>query len=93
LANLLAQRGRGQQPAADPAVVKRGLDIFTSNCAACHGIDAVTIREADGARHTVNRRDAVKVEIKDPLQAHADRMKVLTDRQMHDLTAYLAGVK
>jgi len=53
----------------------------------------VTIREADGTRHTVNRTAAAKVEIKDPLQAHADRMKILTDRQMHDLTAYLAGVK
>ena len=249
---LFAQGGRGQQPAADPAVVKRGLEFFTSNCAACHGIDArggrgpdlarslvvtrdttgqslreyarvgnpgngmpafnltdkessdvlifisatsqaqsarrppnaaallvgdpkageayfngegkctgchsvtgdlkgvgtkhapvqlqgrivyprgtgsypgfgqapsdppytaaatlpdgrriagtvlvlsdymVTIREADGARHTVNRTPAAKVEVKDPLQAHADRMKILTDRQMHDLTAYLAGVK
>jgi len=249
---LFAQGGRGQQPAADPAVVKRGLDTFTSNCAACHGMDArggrgpdlarslvvtrdttgqalreyarvgnpgngmppfnltdkefsdisvfinataqaqlarrppdpasllvgdrkageayfngegkctgchsvtgdlkgvgtkyapvqlqgrivyprgtggypgfgqapsdppytaaatlpdgrrisgtvlvlsdymVTIREADGTRHTVNRTAAAKVEIKDPLQAHADRMKILTDRQMHDLTAYLAGVK
>ena len=53
----------------------------------------VTIRDADGARYTVTRTDAAKVEIKDPLQAHADRMKILTDRQMHDLTAYLAGVK
>ena len=53
----------------------------------------VTIREADGTRHTVNRTAAAKVEVKDPLQAHADQMKILTDRQMHDLTAYLAGVK
>ena len=53
----------------------------------------VTIRDAGGVLYTVNRTDASKVEIKDPLQAHADRMKIMSDRQMHDLTAYLAGVK
>src|SRR3954467_7836829 len=45
----------------------------------------VTIREADGSLHTVNRTTAAKLELKDPLQAHADRMKIMSDRQMHDL--------
>ena len=53
----------------------------------------VTILDASGARHTVNRTEAAKVEVKDPLQAHADRLRTLTDKQMHDLTAYLAAMK
>jgi cytochrome c oxidase cbb3-type subunit III len=54
---------------------------------------SVTFVDANGARHTVNRTETAKVEITDPLQAHLDRMKLLTDKQMHDLTAYLAGLK
>jgi cytochrome c oxidase cbb3-type subunit III len=53
----------------------------------------VTFRATTGQRYTVSRTDAANVEIKDPIQAHVDRMKTLTDKQMHDLTAYLAGVK
>ena len=53
----------------------------------------ITIRDQSGTRYTVSRTEAAKVEVRDPLQAHADRLKTLTDRQMHDLTAYLAGVK
>jgi hypothetical protein len=39
------------------------------------------------------RTEAADVRVTDPLQAHADRLKIMTDKQMHDLTAYLAGVK
>jgi cytochrome c oxidase cbb3-type subunit III len=53
----------------------------------------VTIRDSAGTRHTVIRTDEAKVEIRDPLQAHLDRMEVLTDKQMHDLTKYLSGLK
>ena len=53
----------------------------------------VTLRDAAGARYTVIRTEAADVKVTDPLQAHADRLKTLTDKQMHDLTAYLAGVK
>jgi hypothetical protein len=40
------------------------------------------------------RHDGVpKVELKDPLQAHFDRLGKWTDDDMHDVTAYLAGLK
>ena len=48
----------------------------------------VTLRDAAGARYTVIRTEAADVQVTDPLQAHADRLKTLTDKQMHDLTAY-----
>ncbi|MEO7270472.1 MAG: c-type cytochrome [Vicinamibacterales bacterium] len=53
----------------------------------------VTLRDATGARYTVIRTEAADVRVTDPLQAHADRLKTMTDKQMHDVTAYLAGVR
>ena len=54
----------------------------------------VTLVDAAGARRTVARNgDVPKVEITDPLQSHLDHMKKLTDKDMHDLTAYLVTLK
>ncbi len=98
---IVYPRGRGSYPGfgqavADPpytatATLSDGRRI--SGTVVTLSDYLVTIRDTAGGQYTVNRTDAAKVEIKDPLQAHVDRMKTLTDRQMHDLTAYLAGVK
>ena len=54
----------------------------------------VTIRLADGTTKTWARDHGIpKVETHDPLQAHVDIMTKLTDTEMHNLTAYLAGIK
>ena len=54
----------------------------------------VTLRDASGTWHTFARSgDTPKVEIKDPLQAHLDLLSKLTDKDMHDLTAYLVTLK
>ena len=54
----------------------------------------VTLLDAQGVRRTFARDgDVPKVEITDPLQAHLDLMRTLTDEHMHDLTAYLVTVK
>lgn len=54
----------------------------------------VILRDSDGIPHTFARDgDVPKVEIKDPLQGHLDLMKRLTDKDMHDLTAYLVTLK
>lgn len=54
----------------------------------------VTFVDADGVRRTVARRGQTpKVEVTDPLQYHIDHMRVLTDEDMHDLTAYLVTLK
>jgi mono/diheme cytochrome c family protein len=54
----------------------------------------VTLVDGSGVRRTVARNgDVPKVEVKDPLQFHIDHMKTLTDKDMHDLTAYLVTVK
>lgn len=54
----------------------------------------VTVGLADGATRTILRRgDVPKVEIHDPLQAHHDLLRVYTDKDMHDVTAYLVTLK
>ena len=55
---------------------------------------SVTIAQADGTQRSFRRKgDTPKVEVKDPLQAHRELLQVYTDKNMHDVTAYLASLK
>ena len=60
------------------------------------GIDdfLVTI-ELDDKRTRTFRRDGdiPKVEIRDPYQGHRDLLSALTDKNIHDVTAYLVTLK
>jgi cytochrome c oxidase cbb3-type subunit 3 len=54
----------------------------------------VTIALADDSNHTFRRTgDVPKIEIRDPMQAHRDLLGVYTDKDMHDVTAYLVTLK
>jgi len=54
----------------------------------------VSILTEDGARRTFRREGAnPKVDINDPLEPHRRLVLELTDRDMHDVTAYLASLK
>ena len=54
----------------------------------------VTLELPDGSTRTFRRDGNVpKVEVHDPLEAHRDLMAVLTDKDMHDVTAYLVTLK
>jgi cytochrome c oxidase cbb3-type subunit 3 len=54
----------------------------------------VSIQTEDGARRTFRRDGAnPKVDINDPLEPHRRLVLELTDRDMHDVTAYLATLK
>jgi cytochrome c oxidase cbb3-type subunit 3 len=54
----------------------------------------ITVRQADGTQRTIRRvGDTPKVELKDPLAGHKALLAELTDKDMHDVTAYLAGLK
>lgn len=54
----------------------------------------ISVRDASGRRHTFIRRgNAPRVEIEDPLHGHLALLRILTDKDMHDLTAYLATLK
>ncbi|MEO7191107.1 MAG: c-type cytochrome [Vicinamibacterales bacterium] len=53
----------------------------------------VTLRLADGSIRVVRRAPGVKVVITNPLQAHVDMLDVVSDKQIHDLVAYLETMK
>jgi cytochrome c oxidase cbb3-type subunit 3 len=54
----------------------------------------ITIAQEDGTQSTFRRHgDDPKVEIADPLAAHRQLLGVYTDKNMHDMTAYLASLK
>lgn len=53
-----------------------------------------TLTEADGTQRTFRRDgDNPKVEIHDPLQAHKDLLRIYSDKDIHDVTAYLVTLK
>lgn len=54
----------------------------------------VTLIDSDGAEHTFTREGSVpKVDIHDPLKPHEELLGTYTDKEIHDLTAYLVTVK
>lgn len=54
----------------------------------------VTVGLADGTQRTIRRdEDVPKVEVHDPMQTHRDLMAVYTDKDIHDVTAYLVTLK
>jgi cytochrome c oxidase cbb3-type subunit 3 len=55
---------------------------------------SVTIALADGTQRSFRRAgDAPKLEIHDPLAAHRELLPTLTNKDMHDVTAYLVTLK
>ena len=54
----------------------------------------VTLLDTDGNQQSFRRDGEVpKVEIHDPLKPHRDLLPVYTDKEIHDLTAYLVTLK
>jgi cytochrome c oxidase cbb3-type subunit 3 len=54
----------------------------------------VSLTEADGTPHTLRRDgDTPKVELHDPIQAHRDLLRLYTDKDIHNVTAYLVTLK
>ena len=55
---------------------------------------SVTLMDAEGNMRTIRRDgDRPKLELKDPLEGHKTLLTVLTDKDMHDVTAYLVTLK
>jgi cytochrome c oxidase cbb3-type subunit 3 len=54
----------------------------------------VTVIDTEGGSRTIARDGAVpKVEIHDPLEPHKQMLKVYTDKDIHDVTAYMVTLK
>jgi cytochrome c oxidase cbb3-type subunit 3 len=54
----------------------------------------VTIELADSTTRTIRRvGETPKVEVHDPMKGHADLLRMYTDKDIHDVTAYLVTLK
>ena len=54
----------------------------------------VTLTPADGVQRSFTRNgDVPKIEIQDPLAGHKQLLSVYTDKDIHDVTAYLVTLK
>jgi mono/diheme cytochrome c family protein len=54
----------------------------------------IALMTADGSHRSVRTdSDAVKVDVRDPLQQHRELLRVYTDRDIHNVTAYLVTLK
>jgi cytochrome c oxidase cbb3-type subunit 3 len=54
----------------------------------------VSLTQADGTSRSFRRNgDVPKVVVRNPLEAHRNLLPVYTDKDIHDVTAYLTSVK
>lgn len=93
--------GRGRGAAAGGASGKRTVTVaVTTPTGVLEGnlvrIDdfLVSLEQADGSIRTFRRDGNVpKVELKDPMKGHRDLLSTYSDKDMHDVTAYLVTLK
>jgi cytochrome c oxidase cbb3-type subunit 3 len=53
----------------------------------------VTLQDDNGGSRTFKRTPALKVQKTDPLDAHHALLETITDKNIHDLVAYLETLK
>jgi len=95
-------RGRGAAPAAPGAPNPRAI-LATVTLPGGEKAEGrlvrlddfyVAIAEPDGTIRSFTRRDGLpKVDLKDPAEGHRKLLAELTDKDMHNVTAYLATLK
>jgi mono/diheme cytochrome c family protein len=88
-----SQGGRGSQPKPTMVTVTQGSQKMQGTLVRIDDF-SVTLTLDDGRQRTFRRDgDVPKVDIADPYQAHKDLYRVLTDKNIHDVTAYLVTLK
>ena len=53
----------------------------------------VSLRDKDGEYHGFARTPADQGRVDDPFKAHTELLERITDKNMHDVTAYLETLK
>lgn len=94
-------RGRGAAGAAAAAVNPNAITVTIASASgpSVSGVLVeesdfyITVRESDGTIRVVRRTPGMKVAKTVPLQAHIDLLDRITDKQIHDLVAYLETLK
>jgi cytochrome c oxidase cbb3-type subunit III len=95
------RRGRGAPPApgaADARAVTASIKLASGETVEGRLVRIddflVTVRQADDTLRTFTRNgDVPKVEVRDPMKGHRDLLGTYTDKEMHDITAYLVTLK
>jgi cytochrome c oxidase cbb3-type subunit 3 len=92
-------RGRGRGAAAAPNPNAITVTVTPGSGAPLSGVLVeesdfyVTLREKDGTLRVVRRAPGMTVVKDNPLQAHVDLLERITDKQIHNVVAYLARMK
>jgi len=90
-------RGRGGPPPPNPNAVR--VTVTPQSGQAISGVLVqmddflVTLREEDGTLRTIRRVPGMNVVKNNPLAFHIDLLPRITDKQMHDVVAYLETMK
>jgi cytochrome c oxidase cbb3-type subunit 3 len=90
--------GRGRRGGPPPASAVR-VTITPQGGAPVSGVlvymddFVISFTEPDGTYHSVRRSPSLKVEKTDPLEAHHALLDTISDRNIHDLVAYLETLK
>ena len=91
--------GRGRGAAAPPNPNAITVTVTPAPGPAVSGVLVeesdfyVTLRQSDGTIRVVRRAPGTTVVKENPLQAHVDLLERITDKQIHNLVAYLARMK
>ena len=88
-------RGRAAGPSRQQVTVTVTLPDGTSVSGPLVSVDDfhVALRDSTGAYRSWTRTPAMKVVKNDPLSAHVELLDRLSDKQMHDVVAYLETLK
>jgi mono/diheme cytochrome c family protein len=90
-------RGRAGGPAPNPNAVT--VTITPAGGTPLSGVLVeesdfyITLRLDDGTVRAIRRAPSMKIARTNPLQAHIDLLDRITDKQIHDVVAYLARMK
>lgn len=89
--------GRGGPAGPNPNAVR--VTVTPEGAAAVSGVLVqmddfyVTLRNAEGTLQTFKRTSGMKLEKNDPLAYHVELLEKLTDKNIHDVVAYLEKLK
>jgi mono/diheme cytochrome c family protein len=92
-------RGRGAAPAANPNATAVKVTVTPSSGPAVTGVLVqmddflVTLRDGEGNVRTIRRTPGMTVVKDNPLQYHMDLLPRISDKNMHDVVAYLETLK
>jgi cytochrome c oxidase cbb3-type subunit 3 len=98
---MMTGRGRGRRgapppppnPNAETVTITPASGQPMSGVLVAQDSFYVTLRDASGQVRVVKRAPGVKVAVTNPMQAHIDLLDRLTDKNIHDLVAYLETLK